>query len=228
MDDKNKMIMRKQMKMNLKLLKLRRNQKNLLLLARKAKDLQKVLAEIVEERTTKGIESSSKGKEKKVDVPNSPLLFYSKKAEDQFYIKFCIREMIRAKIVDMNRYKFFKISLYFHALSWDKFVSLNVDFVYPRLVRLFFANAVIGRTIPEIFNFIKGKHIMLNEKYLNDFLKFKMNGPRTLLGNKLIIAIPLLSKSCQLSIMFRPKFVDAEGIPHYASLPLKPQFYITQ
>lgn len=72
------------------------------------KDVVKDIGEL----TNKNNGSSSKSKGTMYNVPTNPMFFSSKKAKSRFYTMFCLREVIKAKIINMNEYKFLKITLF--------------------------------------------------------------------------------------------------------------------
>lgn len=82
----------------------------------------------------------SKDKDKGFLLPHNLLLFQSKRTKDLFLIKFCNRNVVKEKCIDLNEYNSFKIPLYFHVHSQNKFVGLKVEYVHPRLIQLFLDN----------------------------------------------------------------------------------------
>lgn len=79
--------------------------------------------------STKETISALKTKDKAFLIPHNPLLLYSKKAKDRFLTKFCTKDKVKDKCINMNEYKSFKISFYLYVLDWDKFLRLKVEHV---------------------------------------------------------------------------------------------------
>lgn len=80
-------------------------------------------------------------------------------------------------------------------------------------MKCFFANMVVNPKILEIKKFVKGRRITVNEKYLCNLLKLKLNGPRITLGNLLVTTILALIRETQLRIMFGLDFSSSDGMP---------------
>lgn len=62
----------------------------------------------------------------------------------------------------MNGYSLFEIPLYLHVLGWKNFVTLMVNYIYPKLIHMFFTNVMVDDEILEITSYIKGHIILLN------------------------------------------------------------------
>lgn len=121
--------------------------------------------------------------------------------------------MINSKYVDMKNYSYFKIPLYLKYIGWETFVTLDTNFIYPRFIRIFFANFVIDEDIPTITSFVKGKMIIINEQYLSKWLNLSLLGLRVFSGNKLVTVLPSLTKEVQLATVFGDDYIDCEFLP---------------
>lgn len=82
------------------------------------------------------------------------------------------------KYVNMNGYSYFKIPQYFHKMDEKKFVTSKIDYIYPRLMCLFFVNVIVNKEIPKITSYIKGKIIVLNGQYLSEWLNLSLKSPK--------------------------------------------------
>lgn len=76
-------------------------------------------------------------------------------------------------------------------MGWVTFVTLDANFIYTRLIHMFFANIIINEDISNIINFVKEKMIILSDHYLSNWL---ISRPRVFSGTKLITVMPSLTK----------------------------------
>lgn len=67
------------------------------------------------------------------------------------------------KYIDMNGYSCFRILQYFCRMGWEKFMTLDINYICSRLFRLFFANVIINDDILEITSYDEGTMIVLNK-----------------------------------------------------------------
>lgn len=80
-------------------------------------------------------------------------------------------------------------------------MTLDTNFIYPKLIRMFFANAIVDEDIPAIISFIKRKMTFLSEQYISDWLNLSLSRPSVFSSNKLVIcAKPNQGSSTCISI----------------------------
>lgn len=103
-------------------------------------------------------------------------------------------------------------------MGWETFVTLDTDFIYLRLIHMFFANVIIDEHILAITCFVKGRMIIIGKQYLNDQLNLSLPGLRVFSGNKLVTTLPSIIKQVQLDIMFGDEYADYENLPPYSYL----------
>lgn len=73
---------------------------------------------------------------------------------------------------------------------------------------MFFANDVIDEDIPIITSFVKGRMIIITKQYLSDWLSLSLTGLRVFYKNKLVAALPSLTKEVSLAIVLGDKYAS--------------------
>lgn len=75
-----------------------------------------------------------------------------------------------------------------------KLYHLDVEFIYHRLIRMFFTNAIIDNDILAITSLVNGKMIINNKQYLSEWLNLSLSASRVFSINKLLAIVPSLLK----------------------------------